>query len=160
MAVEIRPFRPADEPTVRGLAERLSEGFATWRDIEKVRDAVSSWIDSALESHADVDHLVLVAEHDSIGVVGFIGVEARDHYISGRDGYIGELAVDATVEGQGIGRRLVSEAETWARSRGCERLTLQTGAANHGARHFYERLNFDYEDVSLARSIDPDSNPP
>ena len=113
---------------------------------------MDGWVDSALGSRADDDHAVFVAALGD-GVIGFIGVEARDHYISGRDGYIGELVVGPEAEGRGVGGALVDAAEAWAAGQGCERLTLQTGAANERARGFYESRGFDYEDVSLARPI-------
>ncbi|MGI9093560.1 MAG: GNAT family N-acetyltransferase [Mycobacteriales bacterium] len=39
--------------------------------------------------------------------------------------------------------------ETWASSHGLERITLDTGAANAGARAFYGRLGFGDEEVTL-----------
>lgn len=149
----VRPYQPADEAAVRHLSERLTEGFAPWRDSGKVQRAIAGWLDDALAAAGTADHALLVADVAGHGVVGFIGVNAKDHYISGRDAYIGELAVDSSVEGQGIGRQLLSAAEAWAEANDCERLTLQTGAANERARRFYEGLGFQYEDVSMARTI-------
>lgn len=151
--LNIRPCEESDEPRIRAISNRLQEGFAPWRSQSKIAATIEGWIDAALASRSDDDHLVLVADDADAGVIGFIAVTVQQHYISGRDAYIGELAVDASHGGKGIGAALVAEATTWAGDQGCERLTLQTGAANHGARQFYERLGFDYEDVSLARGI-------
>ncbi len=155
----VRRYQPSDESEVRRLSRRLSEGFAPWRDPQRVASTIEGWLDGALAATDDEDRALFVAEsHGGPGggdgaVIGFIGITAQDHYISGRDGYIGELAVDTRSEGRGVGQRLVAAAEEWAAARGCERLTLQTGAANHRARDFYERLGFDYEDVAMARAV-------
>ena len=97
--------------------------------------------------------MLLVATDDSGLVVGFIAVAVQQHYIDGRDAYIGELAVDAALERQGIASTLLGEAERWAASRGCERMTLQTGAANARARAFYASHGFEEEDIALARPL-------
>jgi len=151
--VSIRRFEPADERAVRSLSQRLSEGFAPWRDPTKVTAAIGTWIDAALEHENADGHLLMVAAR-GVDVLGFIGVEVQDHYISGRDAYIGELAVADEAEGRGIGRQLLAAGTEWARAQGCERLTLQTGAANARARTFYEQLGFDYEDVSMAKPLE------
>lgn len=43
----------------------------------------------------------------------------------------------------------MAAAEDWVRCRGHARLTLDTGAANSGARAFYARLGYREEDVKL-----------
>lgn len=154
--MEIRLYRADDEPAVRRLSARLSEGFAPWRDPEAVARTIDTWIDDALseKSQAADDRAVLVAVAPDGAVIGFAGVAAQDHYISGRDGYLGELVVSEDAQGRGVGRALLAAVERWATDHGCERLTLQTGAANDRARRFYERLGFAYEDVSMARPLD------
>jgi ribosomal protein S18 acetylase RimI-like enzyme len=44
-------------------------------------------------------------------------------------------------------------AEDWARRRGLQHLTLETGAANTAARAFYRALGYRYEDVRLTKPI-------
>lgn len=43
---------------------------------------------------------------------------------------------------QGVGRMLVNEVLSWARSRGAETLTLMVTSGNEPAIRFYERLGF------------------
>lgn len=148
----IRGFEPDDEVDVRRLTPRLAEGFASWRDPAKVHEAVNGWINTALDNSQTDGHALMVATHNG-GVIGFISIALQHHYIAGRDAYIGELAVDETIESRGVGRALLAAATDWARAQGCERLTLQTGAANARARGFYEKLGFSYEDVSMAREL-------
>lgn len=94
------------------------------------------WIDEAIGAADRHDRLVLVTEDTRTGptIVGFIAIGVQSHYIHGTDASIGELAVAGNHEGRGIGRALIGAAASWAHERGRERLTLQTGAADAGAR--------------------------
>ena len=56
--------------------------------------------------------------------------------------YIEALAVAQSHRGQGIGSRLLSDAEAWARDRGRSRLALHVLANNEGARRLYDRAGF------------------
>jgi GNAT superfamily N-acetyltransferase len=55
--------------------------------------------------------------------------------------YIRHLWVEAAWRRRGLGRRLVDEAEVWARARGCVGLYVDTFDA--GAAMFYERAGYD-----------------
>lgn len=150
----IRPFEMKDQPAVLEISPRLTEGFAPWRVPERVDSTVRGWVEKAIADHDEDGDFLVVAESQDGEIVGFLGAHVQDHYISGRDAYVGEVAVAHSDEGAGVGRALLDAAEAWARSMGCERFTLQTGAANTRAREFYRRLGFVEEDVSLAKELD------
>ena len=100
-----------------GMAERLQEGVASWRDPEAVRLAVIDWVRESLGDLADPDSGEFVAERDG-EVVGFVCVSERAHFTGEVDAYIGELVVSKAAEGAGVGRALVAAAEDWGRARG------------------------------------------
>ena len=136
-----------------GMAERLQEGVASWRDPEAVRLAVIDWVRESLGDLSDPDSGAFVAERDG-EVVGFVCVSERAHFTGEVDAYIGELVVSKAAEGAGVGRALVGVAENWGRTRGRKRVVVDTGAANIAARRFYAALGFDEEDVTVSRAID------
>jgi GNAT superfamily N-acetyltransferase len=80
-------------------------------------------------------------------------VGTRTHFTGDIDAYVGELVVAESMERRGVGARLLRVAETWAAARGLERLTLETGAANAGARAFYAVAGYHEEDVRLTKRI-------
>jgi ribosomal protein S18 acetylase RimI-like enzyme len=149
--------RPADEIednlALLGLSTRLTIGVAPWRNPRKVAAAVRGWVESSLASAGEEGHAVLVA---LLGeqVAGLVSLAEREHFTGELDAYIGELAVDAALEGRGAGRALMTAAEQWAADRGLAHITLETGARNHRARHFYERAGYQEEDIRLTKPVD------
>jgi GNAT superfamily N-acetyltransferase len=57
---------------------------------------------------------------------------------------LAKLAVDARVQGQGLGRRLTETALAWARRRGAQKVILLSSTKLHAALRLYERLGFQY----------------
>ena len=70
------------------------------------------------------------------------------------------VTLDAFVQGRGLGSALLSEAEKFARFRGCGRLWLITSNDNVGALTFYQKLGFRMvaihrEAITEARKLKP-----
>jgi GNAT superfamily N-acetyltransferase len=84
-----------------------------------------------------------------------VSVAEREHFTGELDAYVGELVVDGAMEGRGPGRVLMAAAEHWAADRGLPRITLETGARNHRARHFYEDAGYQEEEVRLIKAVAP-----
>jgi ribosomal protein S18 acetylase RimI-like enzyme len=151
ISVDITAYSPDDRAAVTGLAPRLRSGVASWRPRDGVLLAVHQWVEESLDAAGD-DHGVFVARVDG-EVVGLVAVSEQRHWSGQRDAYIGELVTGQRVEGRGVGRALLARAEQWARDRGLDRITLETGAANSRARDFYERQGYQDEEVRLTRIL-------
>lgn len=93
-----------------------------------------------------------MARHEG-HVIGFVTCGTRTHWAGDTDAYVGELVVTPAWSRRGVGRRLMQEAENWARSYGHSRLTLETGSANASARPFYESMGYLEEEVVLTREL-------
>jgi ribosomal protein S18 acetylase RimI-like enzyme len=150
----IRAARPQDYPALLDLSPRLAIGVAPWRDPAKVACAAREWIGSSLASAGEHGHAVLVA---LLGgqVAGMVSLAEREHFTGEVDAYVSELAVDRAMEGRGAGRALMAAAEQWAAAQGLTRITLETGARNHRARHFYEEAGYQEEEVRLTKAVAP-----
>src|SRR5215470_9268190 len=57
---------------------------------------------------------------------------------------LAKLAVDARVQGHGLGRRLTEMALAWARGRGAQKVILLSSTKLLAALRLYERLGFQY----------------
>ncbi|WP_432645451.1 GNAT family N-acetyltransferase [Methanobrevibacter sp.] len=58
------------------------------------------------------------------------------------DLYLAELAIDKSLRGQGIGRKVIMDVIDYARSEKLNRITLDADFRNVGARKLYERIGF------------------
>lgn len=150
--VTVRAFADRDREAVLALAERLTIGMPAWRDSKGCLAAVRGWVEASIERSAEAGTL-LVAVDGRDRMQGFVAVKAATHFSGEHEAYIGELVVDECCEGRGVGRALVIAAEDWALLRGYRTLTLETGAANRGARGFYERLGFIEEEIRLTKIL-------
>lgn len=138
MALRIRPAQHEDAPVIAALAGQL--GYPT--PPEKAR--------ARLKALAEDDrHAVFVAVEADGGVVGWIHVYLCPLVIADLEAEIGGLVVDQAHRSQGIGARLVHAAEDWARSRGCQGLTVRANVVRQRAHAFYQRLGF--REVKLQR---------
>lgn len=89
--------------------------------------------------------MILVAEADG-GHIGQIiiqlgaNVPVLDDGVS--TGYLHAFRVRPVFRNQGVGTRLIQQAEEWLRKRRIERVAIAVDKANPEARRLYERLGF------------------
>ncbi|MEV0286839.1 MULTISPECIES: GNAT family N-acetyltransferase [unclassified Kribbella] len=152
MRTEVRRYADTDREAVLALAPRLAEGVAEWRAPDKVRQAVTRWVEDAVARAGAPGRFIYVAEARG-QVAGFVAGEERTHWTGQADVYLGELVVDVAFERKGVGRALVEAVVEHAARAGVDRITLETGAANTQARRFYASLGFAEEDVRLTRVL-------
>jgi len=106
-AVEIRVAVASDRPRLIPL---INAAFS----IEEFLDGTRT--DEARLSEAMQKGEILIAEDGEGRLLGSIYMERRDL----QRGYLGMLAVDPDVQGRGLGRRLMEEAEDRFRAEGVE----------------------------------------
>ena len=87
------------------------------------------------------EHRVLVAEVSG-EVVGWVHVAPSVTLESDPSAEIAGFVVDEAFRGQGIGARLIVEAETWAAAQGYGLMRVRSNVKRNRARRFYERAGF------------------
>lgn len=93
-------------------------------------------------------------------LVGVLG----DHIVAtcmagyeGHRGWINYLAVSPHHRRQGIGRRIMEEAEKKLRSAGCPKINLQVRETNRAVVHFYEEIGYVRDPVaSMGKRLEKD----
>lgn len=142
--MDIRPYQAADHDAVIDLWNRCGL-TRPWNDPAKD-------IARKLQVRPDL-FLVAVATKEVVGSV-MAGYD-------GHRGWINYLGVAPEAQRQGLGRRLMEEAEWLLRLDGCPKINLQVRARNTEAIEFYRRIGFLQDDVlSFGRRLEPDGPPP
>jgi ribosomal protein S18 acetylase RimI-like enzyme len=141
MKTEIRPFRPSDEAAVVQL----------WKDC----NLVVPWNDPL----RDIRRKLRV--QPELFLVGFVSGELAATVMAGYEGHRGwlnYLAVAPRFRRQGLGRKMVAEAETRLRQMGCPKINIQIRAGNTAVIEFYNRIGFKTDDVvSMGKRLEADA---
>ncbi len=136
----VRPYHESDEHAV----------VALWREC----GLVVPWNDP----HKDIRRkLTVQREMFLVGLVDNKIVAAVMAGYEGHRGWINYLAVSPSCQKQGLGRRMMDEAESRLRKLGCPKINLQVRTSNTGVIDFYKALGYTIDDVvSMGKRLDPD----
>jgi GNAT superfamily N-acetyltransferase len=95
---------------------------------------------------------ILVADDDGavLGLLCFSIIPLL--HVSGGLGRISALVVDSQLRGQGVGRRLVAEAEKFAWNNGCARIEITSGDHRLDAHAFYEAIGYKQDSRRFIKS--------
>jgi ribosomal protein S18 acetylase RimI-like enzyme len=140
MKMEIRPFQPSDGEAVVQL----------W----KVCNLVVPWNDPGRDIRRKL------AIQPELFLVGVLAGEIVASVMAGYDGHRGwlnYLAVAQHLRCQGLGRKMVAEAEARLRAMGCPKINIQIRTGNTQVIEFYQRLGFKPDDVvSMGMRLESD----
>lgn len=149
----IRAARAEDAEWIRALIPRLHEfGPPAYRSRASMDGAEIEATLAAIEPSDQ--RMVLVAEHIAGPRLGFVHLEtAMDFFTHERHGHISTIVVAPGAEHQGIGRGLLSAAETWTRKRGYRLLTLNVFERNEAARRLYAQSGFAIDTIKYLKQL-------
>lgn len=163
----IRAYRAEDAARVR---EITVEGFLPvsveaaidrrWPALLPATWDERKWQAMQAELAAHPEHC-FVAEGEG-RVVGYVTTSIVAEHATGR---IPDLAVDRTVQGGGIGRRLLEHALAHFRARGVKVAKIETLAHNAVGRHLYPSVGFQeiatqvHYAMALDEAAEPQSSP-
>ena len=92
--------------------------------------------------------LAAIAEDGGLLATAMVGHD-------GHRGWVYYLAVDAAVQGRGLGRQMMKACEDWVQSRGVPKIQLMVRTTNKAVVGFYEHLGYvDADVVVLGRRLD------
>jgi ribosomal protein S18 acetylase RimI-like enzyme len=105
-----------------------------------------------------VSNTLLVARDD--GIVGFVmfTMETAGYRQDTVRGIIENIYVEPDYRGDGLGERLVDEAEEELVQRGAEAVALEVLADNEAARRFYRRQGYEPHRVEVEKSVQSDTH--
>ena len=100
------------------------------------------------DPNLDIDRKVAVG--DDLFLVATVEDRLVGSVMAGYDGHRGwvnYLGADQSLQGTGLGRLLMDEAETRLKALGCPKINLQIRTENTGVQSFYRRLGYEPDDV-------------
>jgi len=160
--IEIRAFVPADIPALTGLMaefHRFIEGVDDLARIQYEPDAAQVMVDRMVGDAASRGGFVDVAIDEGL-VVGFVAGmveqpsrEALMEGIRSQGGRVTDLFVSERWRGNGIGRRLMEQAERRLVAAGCETLRVEVFAPNMLARRVYASMGYVERDLQLIKPV-------
>ena len=144
MQVRIRQANPADRDQLAQLREALWPKTAAAEHARELEAILAGNTPGAMPL------VNFVAEGGDGKLAGFAEVDLGSH-ADGCDpahpvGYLEGWYVAGEYRGLGIGRRLVSAAETWARGQGCREMASDTWIDNELSQRCHEALGFEVVD--------------
>ena len=126
-----RPARAADASEIARLAGEL--GYPV--DVQTM----------AARLHAlthDPRHCVWVIDGDG-RLAGWVAAERRLSLEAGERVEVTGLVVDSAIRRSGVGRTLVTAAETWASGQGINVVVVRSNVQRQASHPFYERLGYE-----------------
>ena len=123
--LRFRPFVEADEERVIALWSRCGL-LRPWNDPTK---------DIARKLEVQRELFVVGELAERLVAVMMVGYE-------GHRGWVNYLAVEPELQGRGLGREMMAEAERRLRALGCPKIQLQVRNENVDAIAFYRRLGY------------------
>jgi GNAT superfamily N-acetyltransferase len=141
-AFTVRGAKLSDASAIAGLITQL--GYPTRLDEMAVR------LDAIL---GEADAFLLVAEvaGEVVGLTGARLASALER--DGRHASLLVLVVDEEWQGNGIGKRLLDQIETWAMGKGATLMILTSSRHRLAAHEFYRRLGYQETGLRLAKQI-------
>lgn len=124
------------------------DDFAEWL---RLRDSVYTGLDDDFHRQemqrilADDGMVCLLAVGPDGQVCGMVEVSLRnvvDGCLTSSVGYVEGIIVDAEYRGSGVSRQLLTHAEQWCRSRGCEEIATDAELKNVEAQTFHRHMGF------------------
>lgn len=142
--MEIRKAEEIDIPELALLMEQL--GYPTTEESMRTR-----WINIA----ASPNYYTLVASEEG-KVVGVIGLMKGFYYeMDGSYVRIVAFVVDSASRGKGVGKKLIEEAENWAKEVGASGVGLNSGnrPERYSAHIFYKKMGYIEKSIGFSKSF-------
>lgn len=151
MKLSVRNLEEADIPAVKGMLTDLIREEANRNPLrlpEPAPEYGERYFRRIHEYVRSGTGTIIVADADGqpVGVAaGYVREQSRDdvlEYKREKQGFVADLFVKNGFRGQGIGRKMMLELETYFRGKNCDCVVLTITSANDTAHIFYRELGY------------------
>lgn len=156
-AVEIRPASEEDLPAVLRLYEQYEQPGLD--DGESLPLDEARRLFARFRSYPDYTLYVATLEGRVVGTFALLIMDNLAH-MGAPSGLAEDVAVEPSLQGQGIGKQMMRFAMARCRERGCYKLALSANRKREAAHRFYESLGFRKHGYSFLIELPADEAPP
>jgi len=150
----IREATDADRSFILSLSPTLTEGAKLfWHSDEVVVQFQDRYAAEALDNTQE-RQMTLIAETDGVPAGFIIVSESTDEISLEVCAKVPLLAVAKEFHGTGIAKKLMDEAEKWAKAHGHRLLQLEVFYNNERARAFYEKQGFHNDTIVMVKPLE------
>jgi GNAT superfamily N-acetyltransferase len=155
--LDIRPVREDDwEWMMEGMLEAAFHTTRPERRLDNDRSTLLAQARKNVERYharSVQPEQAFVAEMDGHRV-GFVWITLEISGNTGeKSGWLLDVYVDPEHRNKGIGKRLMTKAEEWARGHGVKEIWLNAGFFNEEAMALYRSYGYDIETVHMSKRI-------
>ena len=129
-SINVRPMAEADIAAGRMLLGQLGYDLTPTETRRRFASIAST-----------AGHVILVADCEA-RPVGLVHLYVRPALDKPPEVVVQAIVVDAAYRGRGIGKILMSAAESWASERGYNSVALYSNVSRSGAHSFYQTLGY------------------
>ncbi len=137
----IRPYCSQDKAGVLKL----------WRDCGLTHPNNDPEKDIARKMKVDPQWFLVGLQDNELVATVMVGYD-------GHRGWINYLGVKPELQGKGVGRAIMHQAEIILRAAGCPKINLQVRKSNAGVIDFYQKLGFSVDEcLSMGKRLEDDT---
>lgn len=143
-------FNEANEADIPDLILLLSALFSIEKDFNP--DATKQQKGLALVIQNYVSATIQVARNADGKVIGMVSAQLVISTAQGAaSAWIEDMVIDADYRGNGVGKKLLSNALAWAKNKGATRAQLLVDVTNADAIAYYQHLNWESTQLQARR---------
>ena len=136
--VNIRPATTQDVEAIAILSDQLGYPVSTIAIEQRLYQILS-----------DSNHIIYVATGLDDRAIAWIHAYTYHSLLTDFHAEIGGLVVAPSDRGTGIGRKLLHQVESWAKTRKCHSLLVRSNIVRSAAHHFYQKCGYSQVKTSL-----------
>ncbi|WP_158881784.1 GNAT family N-acetyltransferase [Rhodanobacter sp. L36] len=143
-----------DDDFILALVPRLVDfPLPAWRPRHECLKGTRDDLLGHLEDQP-ANQFLFVAEDTDGERVGFVELHKTQDFFTGRSNcHVHNIVVAPGHDGRGVGRALMTHAETWAREHHCSLMTLAVFPGNERARALYESCGYGTDLLRMAKPL-------